>query len=98
VKAQIVLVTTMWDAVEENLGIERLMELKELWKPKFGRGSRTFCYRNTRESSEELLRAVVNRSTFFGTRCTTSGIDDLQTWNDGWCFVAKYFLLMNIPC
>lgn len=91
-KAQIALVTTMWDVVEERLGIERLMELKELWKPKFGRGSKTFCYQNTRESGEELLRAVVNgsmnsgtlvrRTPVFETGCTTDGINNLQIWND----------------
>lgn len=92
----------MWDVVEERLGIERLMELKELWKPKFGRGSKTFCYQNTRESGEELLRAVINgsmnsgtlvrRTPVFETGCTTDGINNLQIWNDGWHFIAKCVL------
>jgi len=63
-KSQLVLVTTMWDDVEEKVGIERLAELKEnYWKPMIERGFRTFCYRNTPESAAELLQIIIDAST-----------------------------------
>ncbi|KIM56678.1 hypothetical protein SCLCIDRAFT_74254, partial [Scleroderma citrinum Foug A] len=59
-RSQFVLVTTMWDDVEEKVGMERLAELKEnYWRPMIERGFRLFCYRNTSESAAELLHIVV---------------------------------------
>lgn len=89
VKAPIVLVTTMWDLVDERLGIERLAILKDTLKPKIGQGFRTFCYRNTRASGEEILRAVIDRSTksgplikksstFFGSGRITGAINKMK--------------------
>ncbi|KAL4070490.1 hypothetical protein J3A83DRAFT_3213973 [Scleroderma citrinum] len=62
-KAQIVLVTTMWDEVDKELGMERLADLKEnYWSPNMTPGSRTFCYWNSRESTTELLQNVVEEN------------------------------------
>ncbi|KAI6042360.1 P-loop containing nucleoside triphosphate hydrolase protein, partial [Pisolithus marmoratus] len=58
--SQVVLVTTMWDEVEVEVGNERLEELKgNYWKFMIVQGSSTYCYRNTVESSRQLLLQLV---------------------------------------
>ncbi|KAI6017899.1 hypothetical protein EDC04DRAFT_474657 [Pisolithus marmoratus] len=58
--SQVVLVTTMWDEVEEEVGNERLEELKgNYWRFMIVQGSSTYCYRNTVESSRQLLSQLV---------------------------------------
>ncbi|KAL4069908.1 P-loop containing nucleoside triphosphate hydrolase protein [Scleroderma yunnanense] len=60
--SKIVLTTTMWDGLEEEVGIERLKGLKRnYWKPMAARGSTAFRYLNTRQSAEELLLHLLGR-------------------------------------
>ncbi|KAI5995164.1 P-loop containing nucleoside triphosphate hydrolase protein [Pisolithus albus] len=60
--SQVILVTTMWDEVDESVGNERLEELEgSYWKVMIAQGSTTYCYRNTQESSRELLSQLVER-------------------------------------
>ncbi|KAI6027819.1 hypothetical protein BKA83DRAFT_4234130 [Pisolithus microcarpus] len=56
------LVTTMWDEVDEEVGNERLAELKgDHWRPMIESGSVTLCYWNTTESAKKLLRTVISK-------------------------------------
>ncbi|KAL4073387.1 P-loop containing nucleoside triphosphate hydrolase protein [Scleroderma citrinum] len=58
--SQIVLTTTMWDEVDEEVGMERLEELRgSYWKPMIAQGSTTFRYLNTQESAMELIVQLV---------------------------------------
>jgi len=58
--SRIVLVTTMWDEIEEPIGKERLEELKKTyWKAMIGKGSKTYEYKNDRASAEKLLEVIV---------------------------------------
>ncbi|KAI6039635.1 P-loop containing nucleoside triphosphate hydrolase protein, partial [Pisolithus marmoratus] len=58
--SQVVLVTTMWDEVDEVVGNERLEELKNnYWKLMIAQGSTTYCYLNTLESSSQLLSQLI---------------------------------------
>ncbi|KAI6114512.1 hypothetical protein F5141DRAFT_1062900 [Pisolithus sp. B1] len=60
--SRVILVTTMWDEVEESVGMERLEELEgNYWKPMISQGSTTYRYGNTSESSKELLLQVAER-------------------------------------
>ncbi|KIK14127.1 hypothetical protein PISMIDRAFT_17525 [Pisolithus microcarpus 441] len=60
--SQVILVTTMWDEVDESVGNERLEELEgNYWKVMIAQGSTTYCYRNTLESSQLLLSQLVER-------------------------------------
>ncbi|KAI6107633.1 hypothetical protein EDD16DRAFT_1488576 [Pisolithus croceorrhizus] len=60
--SHVVLVTTMWDEVEESVGNERLEELEgNYWKGMIARGSTTYRYGNTLESSRHLLSQLVER-------------------------------------
>ncbi|KAI6148888.1 hypothetical protein BKA82DRAFT_997003 [Pisolithus tinctorius] len=60
--SKVVLVTTMWDKVEYDVGEARLEELKDnLWKAMILRGSKTFEHRNTRESAIQLIQSIVLR-------------------------------------
>ncbi|KAL4061757.1 P-loop containing nucleoside triphosphate hydrolase protein [Scleroderma citrinum] len=57
--AQVILVTTMWDEVDEGTGAERLKELESnYWKGMISRGSTTFRYENTPESAKHLLEEI----------------------------------------
>ncbi|KAI6010022.1 P-loop containing nucleoside triphosphate hydrolase protein [Pisolithus marmoratus] len=59
-----ILVTTMWDEVEDNVGKERLKELKDsYWRTMISRGSKTFEYKNTRNSATQLIRSIVHQET-----------------------------------
>lgn len=61
--AQVFLVTTMWDEVEEDVGVERLNELKSTyWKGMVSRGSTVVEYRNTWDSATKLLDDATRRS------------------------------------
>ena len=61
--AQVVLVTTMWDELEDDIGVERLEELKSTcWKGMVSRGSEIFKYLNTPQSAEELLERIAGKS------------------------------------
>ncbi|KAG6331871.1 hypothetical protein ID866_7214 [Astraeus odoratus] len=60
--SQIVLTTTMWDEVDEEVGNERLAELQgNYWKSMITAGSTTFRYRNTPESAKELIWQLVDK-------------------------------------
>ena len=61
--AQVVLVTTMWDDVENvDVGERRLEELgSTYWKGMISRKSETFRYLNTPESAKELLGKVAEK-------------------------------------
>jgi hypothetical protein len=56
----IILTTTMWDKVGEDIGSHREKELKgEFWKTMINQGSKTIRYHNTQESAWEILDSVV---------------------------------------
>ena len=56
---RVVLVTTMWDEIDELVGRERLKELKRsYWKAMIKRGSKTFEHKNDRASAEKLLETI----------------------------------------
>ena len=53
------LVTTMWDEVDEEVGVERLKELQATYfKEVVSHGSTPFCYDNSLESAKQLLEDV----------------------------------------
>ena len=53
---QVFLVTTMWDEVEEEVGLERLKELQATyWKGMVSHGATPFRYESTQESAKQLL-------------------------------------------
>ncbi|KAL4062813.1 hypothetical protein V8B97DRAFT_1877360 [Scleroderma yunnanense] len=61
--AQVVLVTTMWDEVERDVGEQRLQELRtSYWKGMISRGSTTFAYENTPDSARNFLKQVAEKS------------------------------------
>jgi hypothetical protein len=52
----IILVTTMWDEVEENVGTEREKELRgKYWKAMIDQGSATARYQGTLESAWDIV-------------------------------------------
>jgi len=56
---RIVLTTTMWDEVDEEVGVEREQELKAIyWKSMVERGSYVNRFLYTRESALEILAPV----------------------------------------
>ncbi|KAI6104713.1 P-loop containing nucleoside triphosphate hydrolase protein [Pisolithus croceorrhizus] len=60
--SKVILVTTMWDEVDSEVGKERLKELKEsYWKGMVLRGSTTFECEDARGSPVQLLRQIVQR-------------------------------------
>ncbi|KAI5990803.1 P-loop containing nucleoside triphosphate hydrolase protein, partial [Pisolithus marmoratus] len=60
--SKVILVTTMWDEVEDNVGEERLKELRDAyWKLMLSRGSMTFECKDVRGSPMDLLRLIVQR-------------------------------------
>ncbi|KAG6329262.1 hypothetical protein ID866_9826, partial [Astraeus odoratus] len=61
--SQIILVTSMWDEAEEDVGRKRLEELREQhWGEMVAGGSTTFCHLNTTASAKQLLREVVSKA------------------------------------
>ena len=57
------LVTTMWDDVDETVGLERLNELKATyWKGMVSHGSTPIRFDNNQESAEQLLQMVAEQS------------------------------------
>ena len=53
------LVTTMWDEVDEEVGVERLKELQATYfKEVVSHGSTPFCYDNSLESAKQFLEDV----------------------------------------
>lgn len=61
---QVVLTTTMWDEVDEQIGEERLAELQSThWREMITQGSRTIRYRNTSESAMQVLQEAIVMST-----------------------------------
>ena len=61
--ARVILVTTMWDEVEDDVGDERLKELKSTyWKGMISCGSEMFKYLNNPRSAKELLRRIADKS------------------------------------
>ena len=62
--SRVVLVTTMWDEIEERIGEERLGDLKRsYWKPMIRKGSKTYEYKNDRASAKKLLETIVQDKT-----------------------------------
>ncbi|KAI5988365.1 P-loop containing nucleoside triphosphate hydrolase protein [Pisolithus albus] len=60
--SRVILVTTMWDEVDESIGNERLKELEgNYWKAMIAQGSTTYRYENTLKSSSKLLSELVKR-------------------------------------
>ena len=60
---QVFLVTTMWDEVDETVGLERLNELKATyWKGMVSRGSTPIRYDNNQESAKQLLQKAAEKS------------------------------------
>ena len=56
------LVTTMWDDVDEEVGLGRLKELQATyWKGMVSRGSTPFRYQNTQESAKDLLEDAAKK-------------------------------------
>src|SRR6266498_2260415 len=59
---RIILTTTMWNEVDDNLGSEREEELKTLyWKSMIDRGSYVKRFLYTRESAFEVLTPIFNQ-------------------------------------
>ena len=60
---QVFLVTTMWDEVDETVGLERLSELKATyWKGMVSHGSTPIRYDNSQESAKQLLQEAAEKS------------------------------------
>ncbi|KAI6156271.1 hypothetical protein EDD17DRAFT_1055290 [Pisolithus thermaeus] len=60
--SKIILVTTMWDEVDADVGAERLKELKDsYWKVMISQGSTTFECEDARGSPIKLLRQIVQQ-------------------------------------
>ncbi|KAI6148898.1 hypothetical protein BKA82DRAFT_326824 [Pisolithus tinctorius] len=58
----VTLVTTMWDEVEDDVGQQRLAELKEsYWKMMISQGAMSFEHMNTQASAMQLLVSIVHR-------------------------------------
>ncbi|KAF5359590.1 hypothetical protein D9756_003428 [Leucocoprinus leucothites] len=54
--SRVVMVTTMWDEVEEDMGMRRENELiSSFWRPMMSRGSETVRYLNTADSAWGIL-------------------------------------------
>ena len=57
----VVLTTTMWDEVDEEIGEERERELKEIyWKSMLGRNSTTSRFLRTRESAFDVIEPLID--------------------------------------
>ncbi|KAI6110227.1 P-loop containing nucleoside triphosphate hydrolase protein [Pisolithus thermaeus] len=60
--SKVTLVTTMWDEVDDDVGAERLKELKDTyWRAMILQGSTTFECKDARGSPMELLQQIVQR-------------------------------------
>ncbi|KAF9533603.1 P-loop containing nucleoside triphosphate hydrolase protein [Crepidotus variabilis] len=60
----VVLVTTMWDEVDEKVGEQRERELETIyWKPLMKRGSTTHRFSGTSDSALDILRPIIENST-----------------------------------
>ena len=56
----VILTTTMWDEVDEQMGVERERELKALyWRTMLDRGSTTHRFLRTRESAFDLINPLI---------------------------------------
>ncbi|KAG6330271.1 hypothetical protein ID866_8818 [Astraeus odoratus] len=63
-KSLVVLVTTMWDKVDEESGEKKLEELKRShWKTMIAQGAVVCKYENSPESARRLLRDLVEQNT-----------------------------------
>ena len=61
--AQVFLVTTMWNEVDEEEGLERLNELQATyWEGMVSHGSTPFRCENTQESAKQLLENAAKQS------------------------------------
>jgi len=57
IMSRVILTTTMWDDVEEEIGEQRVAVLKDdNWRVMVAHGSTIFRYQNTSESARELLK------------------------------------------
>ncbi|KAI6095006.1 P-loop containing nucleoside triphosphate hydrolase protein [Pisolithus croceorrhizus] len=60
--SKVILVTTMWDEVDTDVGTERLKELKDsYWKVMISQGSTTFECKDARGSPIKLLQQIVQQ-------------------------------------
>ena len=77
--AQVFLVTTMWDEVDEEVGLVRLKELQATyWKGMISHGSTSFRYENTQESAKQLLDHVTKKSSDHRHLVLQNKITDLK--------------------
>ncbi|KAI6042347.1 P-loop containing nucleoside triphosphate hydrolase protein [Pisolithus marmoratus] len=77
--ANTILVTTMWDEVEPEVGEERLKELKDsYWKMMISAGSTTFECKGARGSPMNLLQRVVQQKKEQELMGKGEGMDQLQ--------------------
>ena len=59
----VIITTTMWDKVDEQIGVQREKELKGVyWKPMINQGSRALRYFNTYESAWAILDGIVGHN------------------------------------
>ena len=74
---QVFLVTTMWDEVDEEVGVERLKELQAThFKGVLSHGSTPFCYENTPESAKRLLEDVAKKPWHIPKDVKSEGLKD----------------------
>ena len=77
--AQVFLVTTMWDEVDEEVGLVRLKELQATyWKGMISHGSTSFRNENTQESAKQLLDHVTKKSSDHRHLVLQNKITDLK--------------------
>ena len=75
----IILTTTMWSEVDEELGAERERELKDkYWKSMIGRGSSVKRFLYTRQSAFEILMPMLEEADKRSALLLQTEMNDLQ--------------------
>jgi hypothetical protein len=62
VMRNVVLATTMWNQVDENVGIQRENELKEIWRSILAKGSVARRFTGTFESAWDIVDVVAEKN------------------------------------